>query len=457
MNRLLLALCSLVLVFTACQKENSFEKPIPAEGSLWDDMGDCMLSIVNGVYTSNLNLADTNTVIVSVIVTKPGAYTITTDTVNGYSFRATGSFATADTFPVILKGSGRPLAPGTDVFMVKFNNTICSFQVPVLQGPTGGGGGGNTAVYTLSGAPNACMNATVNGNYASGTALTSANNVVVNVNVTTPGTWSITTPAVGGITFTGSGNFTATGAQTIVLNATGTPNTGGAQTFTVNTGTSTCTFQVTVTGGTTPPPSGVYFPMTMNSYWTYEDDAGDTLIVTNVGSTTFGGTAYSRFVTNYQPSGGVTVSDTVFYRKSATNAYFIRFDTSGLGQAGLRFTAAAYDVEFLRDAMTTGQVITTNINANFQPQGSPIPIAVTLRFTSTCVNANASYTSSLGTTFTNVYEIDSKAEIILPGGVPPIPIPDLELTRFYARGVGLVGMLDDTNTNIQDIRYWRVN
>jgi hypothetical protein len=392
-------------------------------------------------------------VVIAVIVTKPGAYTITTDTVNGYSFRATGSFNKADTFPVTLKASGRPLAAGNDDFTVSFSGTICSFQVPVLQGLTGGGGGGGgtTAVYTLQGTP-ACTNAfTVNGAYASGTALNASNNVVVNVNVTTPGTWNITTPAVAGITFSGSGSFPAAGVQTIVLNASGTPTSGGAQTFTVNTGSSTCTFQVNVTGGTTPPPSGVYFPLTTGSYWTYDDGSGaDTSKTTVVSTVTLGSTSYQRFVTVYQNG----PNDTSHYRKSATNAYFVRLDTAGLGQFGLRFTAAAYDIEFLRDAMTTNQTLTTNINVSFVAAPGAPALPAQLRITSTCVNANATYTSATrGITFNNVYEIDTVIEIVFNGATLPIPVPTV--TSFYARGVGLVGT--DDGSDIQDIRYWQVN
>jgi hypothetical protein len=126
-----------------------------------------------------------------------------------------------------------------------------------------------------------------------------------------------------------------------------------------------------------------------------------------------------------------------------------------LGQYGLRFNTASFDIEFLRDVMTTGQTITTTVNATFQPAGSPLPTAVQVKFLFTCVNANATYTSLLGSTFSNVYEVDATVEV--SSGPLTFPLPDLSVTSFYARGVGLVGVEDATGFNVQDIRYWRVN
>src|SRR4029079_11327211 len=87
----------------------------------------------------------------------------------------------------------------------------------------------------------------INGIYKAGTVLTASNTVVLNVNVTTIGSWSVSTsPAVNGIIFTGSGTFATTGAQTITLTASGTPVSATTSSFPVTVGSSTCNFSITV-------------------------------------------------------------------------------------------------------------------------------------------------------------------------------------------------------------------
>ena len=448
MNRVFFALCSLILIFTSCQKENSFELPVKAQGSLQSDAGDCLPHTVRGTFSVGRALTDSDYIEVTIDVIKPGAYTVITDTINNYYFKATGIFNKVGSSVVRLRGFGTPSADGLDNFSVIFDSSFCNIQIPVTTGGTSGG----TAVYNLNGAPGNCMNATVSGNYAVGTATTATHRVVINVNVVTPGTWSITTPSSGGLSFSGSGSFTTPGPQTITLTASGTPNSGGQQTFLVATGTSNCSFEVNVTGGTTPPPpTGVYFPLTANSYWTYDDGMGaDTSKTINVGQVTLGSTAYQRFVTTYQS--GIK-NDTAHYRKTATNAYFRRIDTAGLGQYGLRFTTAAFDVEFLRDAMTLNQTLVTNVNVNFVagPIGPPVPAQ--LRITSKCIETNASFTTTTtNKTINNIYVIETEIEVIISG----ISAGTVRSEVYaFARGIGLVAFSDASVD--REIRYWNVN
>src|SRR5207253_11465810 len=119
-----------------------------------------------------------------------GSYNVYTDTVNGYSFKATGNTSTTGANTIRLKGTGTPGNAGTNNFTVRFDTTVCIVAITVLPGG-GGGGGGGTASFTLSGSPNNCLNSSVAGTYTQGTALTSANKVNVEVNVTALGTWSM--------------------------------------------------------------------------------------------------------------------------------------------------------------------------------------------------------------------------------------------------------------------------
>ncbi|MGQ0737933.1 MAG: hypothetical protein ACT4OJ_02630 [Bacteroidota bacterium] len=254
-----------LIVIIGCQKELSFEVPTtPAGGSLQDDAaGDCLPKTVNGTYVPGQALVPaTNTITVQVNVTKTGAYTVYTDTVNGYYFRTTGSFTTLGNNTVTLRGNGTPFASGTNNFVVTFDSTVCDIQVVVTSPGFG----------TLAGAPNACAPITVNGTYGIGVALTMTNNAVVQVNVTTAGAFSITTDTVAGVWFTFSGSLAA-GAQSVTLQAQGGPPSGtaGNKTFTVRLGASLCTFAVTVAGpgaGRLGGSPGACAPITVNGIYT---------------------------------------------------------------------------------------------------------------------------------------------------------------------------------------------
>ena len=145
-----------------------------------------------------------------------------------------------------------------------YDTSICFVEVPVFPAAMTG----TPAAFTLSGAPGACGNLQTSGSFVKSVALTSASKVSLDVVVTTAGTYSVTTNTVNGFSFSGSGVLN-TGTQTINLTAAGTPLADGINVFTVTAGASTCTFSVTVTATAPPPPpaaSGVYFPLTQNSW-----------------------------------------------------------------------------------------------------------------------------------------------------------------------------------------------
>ena len=261
MKHLFKLLGFLLLVFIiSCQKELSLENPAPAQGSLQtESTGECLPKTVAGTYKTGSALGDTNFIEVEILVTTPGSYTVQTDLVNGYSFKGTGSITTSGIHNIKLKGTGTPIADGTEEFTVTFDSTTCIIPITVLPGSSSGG----PAVFTLSqGTGGICMDASVSGSYVKNVALTSTNQVSIKLNVTTAGTYSISTNSVNGYSFSGSGTVGATGTQTVILTGSGTPTNEGTNTFTVTAGTSTCTFTVTVTPTGTNPPPGDYFPLT---------------------------------------------------------------------------------------------------------------------------------------------------------------------------------------------------
>ena len=262
MRKQFLYLLALVAVIgLGCQKEVSFELgDTPAEGSLQSDLtGDCLPKTVNGTYAVGVPLVPTaNTITVSVNVTRTGTYTITTDTVNGFYFRGIGQFINLGPNTVTLRGNGTPFANGSFNFVVSFDSTVCDIQVDVIS----------PAVFTLtgSGTPPSCTTPVINGTYAQNVALTAANTIVLNVNVTSPGGYNILTTLTNGMTFTGTGTL-ATGPQTIQLTGTGTPTTAGNTTIPVTAGSSTCSFVIPVLApvtGTLGGAPGACTPVTPN-------------------------------------------------------------------------------------------------------------------------------------------------------------------------------------------------
>ncbi|OQX78941.1 MAG: hypothetical protein B6D61_04400 [Bacteroidetes bacterium 4484_249] len=93
--------------------------------------GSCDNTVVHGVYYVSVVLKSYNYVTIEVNVSTLGQYTLTTDTINGYSFYASGVFTTAGVQTVDLAGSGIPVAEQTDIFTVTANNNggTCSFSV----------------------------------------------------------------------------------------------------------------------------------------------------------------------------------------------------------------------------------------------------------------------------------------------------------------------------------------
>ncbi len=76
----------------------------------------CAGATIAGTYLAGIPLIGQNTVAIQVVVTTGGAYSIMTNTVNGFSFSGSGFFSTLGLQTVLLTASGTPIAAGNDVF-----------------------------------------------------------------------------------------------------------------------------------------------------------------------------------------------------------------------------------------------------------------------------------------------------------------------------------------------------
>ena len=186
--------------------------------------------VVEGAYATGVALNSTHKVTLNVNVTVIGTYSISTTATNGMTFSANSAFTSTGPTTVTLTGSGTPTAATTSNITVTVGTSSCSFPVTVT-GP---------AVYTID-----CTSANILGDYIEGQALTTTNTVILDVNVTTAGPYSITTTAVNGMTFSGSSTL-ALGPQTITLTGSGTPAADGTFNINLNAGTTPCSFPIIV-------------------------------------------------------------------------------------------------------------------------------------------------------------------------------------------------------------------
>jgi hypothetical protein len=236
--------------------------------------------------------------------------------------------------------------------------------------------------------------------------------------------------APGTLTFTG---FTAEG---------GTGSLGGLLVQNLSSGTfaitfgdgATCSFNVTVTSTVTPPPppppaaTGVYFPLTYNSYWTYgEQSSGDTIKRAITDSVQRAGNLY-KMIVETDMTGDTSQS---FYRRTGNDYVEYAFvDDYSL----ITFTEFLYgDILFLKEGLTTGQTWNSTVWTGTDRDDS---VTRKLRYVFTCTDAAATVTVGANV-FPNVYKVTFKSQTA-PGNSNTFTDEGLVWDAWYARGVGLV-------------------
>jgi hypothetical protein len=432
---LFLTLLAVVLYFGSCQKELSVETgSIPSVGSLQSDVsGDCLPKTVAGIYEAGKALNGTTDYIeVQVDVTTTGSYTIYTDTVNGIWFRAVGVFTATGLNTVKLKGSGNSANAGVNVYLINYGNTDCSVAITTLPA-----GAANPAVLTLSGAPNACMVSNTAGSYIVGVPLDISNTVTIEVNVTSLGTYTVTTPVSNGIIFSGTG-VVQQGIQNITLNGTGTPIVAGPTNVVVTIGTSTCTFAVTVTG-TAPVTNNDHFPLTANSWWSYDDPdgvrvSGDSLTVLNAGAVTY--TPTGDIYRVFQHQNETTAQDSFFYRKMGNNYVELSVPVDYYTGTVLFGGTLLFDQPLIGEFIFLKEGLATNDTwESTEFSGMIGGNASKLKYTFKCIDANATVSVN-GKSYANVYKISWKPQIKI--GAAPYIDELVSHESWYAKGIGLV-------------------
>jgi hypothetical protein len=332
-----------------------------SSGVLGDSSGTCKPAVLNGIYAQGI-ATDSNTVQLQVTVAVPGSYMIFTNSVNGVSFLASGTFTNTGVQSVTLKASGTPTGSGNQTFTVKYGNSQCAFSIVFssLAAGTLGGGGGNCTPFVFS------------GTYQQGTLLNASNTVQIQVNVTTLGGYNITSNTVNGVSFSSSGIFTSIGLQNVTLKGTGTPLNAGVQNFAITFGPGTCNFSLTFSAGVTP--SNDYFPLSLNSNWTYLYNSTDSILQKVISyAPTLGGKNYQT-IAQYNLLNPAQAVDSFYYRKPGGDYYqYINYSTYfGFDQPTLG------EFIFLKDNVAAG---TTWQSPTVSGTLSGIPISVYAKMT----------------------------------------------------------------------------
>ena len=432
----------LFLLFFSCQKEISFENGQPSEGWLDKDLhNNCLPPTIKGSYSSGKKLDENNYIEVKVHVTAAGAYSISTDTVNGYFFKTTGNFKDTGFITVKLPGSGRPDNPGSNQFRMVYGTSDCEITITVLNGSS-------IASFTLQGAPGACMSDTIIGNYIKGLPLDTGNYVKIAVNVTVPGTYSISTNAVNGYGYSAAGTFTAKGPQTVYLASSGAPLNSGTDIFTVTAGASSCVFSVTVLTVVTTTNNDL-FPLTMNSYWVYDDlyYQGSTVRTAIIDTAAFNGKSYKIMEKQISPGGPLLF----YYRKSGSD--YFEYAQIDKYTASVTYNKRIYDdLPFLKENLGAGDAWQSNEYSDTATFGQVINI----QYDYVCLGADIS-TVINGKAFAHVYEIEMKPQIraVDHGFNNTGEI----YTYYYAKGIGLISYKETSlgsNYGRLEINNWQV-
>jgi len=233
---------------TGCSFTINVVDAAPADFVLSGSPDNCTNPDIKGDYVAGTDMVSSNTININVTVNKTGPYTVTTDTVDGISFSASGRFTATGNQQITLKGSGKPDEPGIEYFTLKAAASRCTFPVRIINSPP-------WATYVLEsgyGVPYSTCICTVNGDYFSNTPLSTPQAVEMRVYVSEPGNFTISTERINGMMFSLTGTFTAGGAQYVTLEGSGTPVNPGTYTFIPEIvgpapiGGNTCAFDVTV-------------------------------------------------------------------------------------------------------------------------------------------------------------------------------------------------------------------
>jgi len=401
---------------TYCNFEIFFANAPLAEFSLNGFPGACSGTSMSGLLIAGVPANASNTITVSVNVTRVGEWlTIATNTVNGIQFGITsGIFTKTGVQLVTLKCSGTPVSAGTFNLVAYGGGTTCTFSVTVAPN-------NSSAIYTLNGAPSFCSNTTIGGVYLVDIPMNATNTATMQVNVITPGNYSITTDIQNTISFSASGTFTTTGLQLVTLVGTGYPAIRGNFTFTVLAPTSSCTFTVAM--------DDEFFPRTPGDNWSYifNDKPTDTLLRKVIAPVlTISGNSYNIFLQTKNAANGFDSSG--YYNKIFAGDYFCYAD---IGKTFSLDNPLWAEYIFFKDYLITGSWASNSFSGT--RNGTPITVRIkeSIQQWQTIVTVN-------GLNYRRTTIVREDYEYLNGGNWLPALPNEIYAIAYYSRNVGLI-------------------
>jgi len=271
-----------------------------------------------------------------------------------------------------------------------------------------------------------CESIVIKGSYNADTVLTDSNYLMINLGVLAPGKYKIHSDTVNGFWFNDSGYVLVTGNKTVKVKGYGKPILPQATTFIIYLNTSLCTFTVPVNGISVYTNNADYFPNTINSNWTYNNNYlnNDTVnySVSNYVGVVSGGYTYNIFVPSDTINYGLS-----YYRKDGSGNYYqyAYLDDSA---------SAPIDFIFLKDNVAQGStwstpVVTTIFNG----------ASTNLKYNYTIVGKNISHSVN-GTSYNNVIEVQTDVMYYINGSYQKADT----FFDYYALGIGWIDEEDST-------------
>lgn len=388
--------------------------------------GDCLDAKTSGLYTVGVALDRLNTIELHSVAIKSDSFQISSDTLNGMYFYTKGKFQTPGDQIVLILGHGIPQTKNTTIFHFTLSGSRCSLPVNVqdaVQNPLG--------EYALIQNGSSCLDYHVFGNYQAGHALDTSHRITFKLDVLKTGAYDISTSVSNGIKFSSGGFFTKTGIQLVTLNGSGAPINNETTNLVINGKTSICSIIIDVL----PVSIFNYFPLTTNSYWSYEydDKANDTALFYSIQP---GLSIKTKTYNIVMVSRGLTTDTAGYYVRSGSD--YIRYLDMG-DFIGLDLPLWS-DYIFLKDAPEGTNWKSEALNGTYTIRPFP-PTPLTFRFSSTVTakDINMTLETSTGSkVYSNVIIIEEKYERFEAGRWNEISPLVGSLRKYYARNIGMI-------------------
>jgi hypothetical protein len=210
----------------------------------------------------------------------------------------------------------------------------------------------------------------------------------------------------------------------ITLTGSGTPTASGNQTFPITVGSSSCSFIITVQGGTTSTTD--HFILTDNSWWSYSTPVASDTLKRMILPGTFAVNGISYKGMKEFDAARQFVDDTLFFRKSGNNYYeinFVDYYTSFYLD-----NSAVDSILFLKEGLTTGATWSSPVYTGTENGANR-----KIRYDFNCISNNASVTLN-AKTYNNVYQVGLKVMVDEGSGF----VIDVTYTNYYAQGIGWI-------------------